>query len=140
VCQHCSSDICRKYGFKYSAPTFPFSLRPLFCLSSLYSVPYSLYLFRSFLSSFCFKFLRVYEFDRLVLFSLNYNVLTSRPTPQHVGQVIFKCSIYPAFISGLFCSAVTPIPLPPPPHEEVCCWLGWRPTAISTKANAMAAA
>ena len=68
-------------------------------------VPSSLSLFCSFHSSFYFPCLHVHGFEPHILFTLNSNVLTSRPTPQHVGRVIFKSSIYAAFISVLFYSA-----------------------------------
>jgi len=70
---------------------------------------------------------------------LNSNVLTSRNTPRHVGEVIFKYSIYPSFISGLCHPAKPPPPLPPVPHEEVCRWPGCRSTAIIAQANVVAA-
>ena len=65
-------------------------------------------------------------------------MLTPRITPQHVLEVIFKYSIYASSISGL-CYPAEPPPPSPLPHEEVCRWPGWRPTAICAKANSVAA-
>jgi hypothetical protein len=39
---------------------------------------------------------------------LNSNMLTARNTQQHVGEVIFKYSIYSSFISGLCYPAIPP--------------------------------
>jgi hypothetical protein len=49
---------------------------------------------------------------------LNSNMLTLRTTPQHVGQVIFKFSIYLAFISRLCHPAEAPSPYPLTPMRK----------------------
>ena len=107
VC-HCWSD-SRKCGFKYSAPTSPFSSSP-FCSSSLYSVLFSRSLFCSFLSSIYFPLLHVYGFDLLVSFSQILTCLL-RGLRRNVSEKLF---LNIRFIPRLFLDCVTlQNPLPP---------------------------